>query len=730
MRGIVVRTPGLALVLLFACGKAATPDVPDMGTDMGVAPDMGPAPDGGVLDERFLTTLETPADLAAVSGDAPGVKYLANLKDRTPEPPLTEACYFQNMRLFPFHLQFLLSFDAFAGLDLDTYVSLVIKAESRVYWGGTILPYPNVVHPATNELGVVTYTVYSERDELSAEDIVEVQDILHECMPFAQSLMIFVPEGIEQKRFVQRERARLQDMGVWALFREELISGLSHQTYSAGESYGTLRINPKGQPLTDYGPKDIVITQSAPNDISVVQGLITESAQNELSHVNLRLTEKGLPNVAVPRIYEAAYARALDGHLVHLEVTESNFVLEAARLEDAEAFWAQQRPQIPEVTADLSVTALGVYGQIGADSAQAYGAKAANLAELHQILPAENRVDGFAIPFSAYRDFMEANGLGPQVEALLNDPLIKTNADHKRAQLKALRKAIERGELEAAFMQSLQESLLSVFGASAMTARIRFRSSTNVEDLDVLTGAGLYSSKSGCLADDLDGDTDGPSRCVSPEERAAKEAELAARRAELMEHPQRLYLLDIIDDLVGDLTEERPVARAVKKVWASLWNERAFDERDYYGVDHRLAYMGIAVNPSFVLERASAVAITELNVDDGAPLYRLNSQIGSESVVRPDDPTAIAESLTFRREANAVSEVRVLVESSLLDPGATVWSTEKLEQVGALLFLVHDHFGAQVYPDLAPVSIDVELKHTMDGRVVLKQARPFISITP
>ena len=43
--------------------------------------------------------------------------------------------------------------------------------------------------------------------------------------------------------------------------------------------------------------------------------------------------------------------------------------------------------------------------------------------------------------------------------------------------------------------------------------KIRFRSSTNVEDTDQFTGAGLYDSHSGCLADDLDADSLGPCHC-------------------------------------------------------------------------------------------------------------------------------------------------------------------------------------------------------------------------
>jgi hypothetical protein len=35
-----------------------------------------------------------------------------------------------------------------------------------------------------------------------------------------------------------------------------------------------------------------------------------------------------------------------------------------------------------------------------------------------------------------------------------------------------------------------------------------------------------------------------------------------------------------------------------------------------------------------------------------------------------------------------------------------------------------------VYPDLQPLSMDLELKETSDGRIVIKQARPFVSFEP
>jgi hypothetical protein len=160
-------------------------------------------------------------------------------------------------------------------------------------------------------------------------------------------------------------------------------------------------------------------------------------------------------------------------------------------------------------------------------------------------------------------------------------------------------------------------------------------------------------------------------------------------------------------------------------VWASLWEERAFDEREYYGIDHGQAFMGIAVNPSFALEKASAVAVSNLIVDDGAPVYRVSSQVGSESVVRPEDPTSVAEVLTFRREGEQVAQVKIDLPSNRLPAGAAqVWPADELAQLGALLFRVHDHFAANVYPQIVPLHLDFELKHSAEGDVVVKQVRP------
>jgi hypothetical protein len=709
-----------------AGAPAADASEPDAAVDGGV-PDAG-----GIVEDRFRTILATPGDLAALTSTIAGsaVKYLARVDGREPLEPLTENCYFQNMDRFSFHLQFLRSFPENAGLTFDAYLAMVLNPDSRRMWGGAIKAWSGVRHPTTAQPGIVSYAIYSDPGTLTKEAIIAADQRLKECVIFARELLVFVPEGSDQKSALIRDRDALTAAGVATLFPEQLLEGVVHEPYSRGETYGTLKIIPEGEPLEEYGPRDVIVVEAAPNDISIVAGLITKHAQNPLGHVNLRLREKGTPNAAVPAIYESAFVRVLDGSLVHLVVDDDRFQIEPARVEDAEEFWERTRPVVPQPEADLSISELRSYDSMRAADRKTYGVKAANLGELHALLEAPHRNDGFGIPFSAFDAHLTANSLKDRVAALTADPRMKSDAAYKKQSLENLRDDIKAAPLDAGVFASIRAQVEGVFGAGAATQRVRFRSSTNVEDLDVLTGAGLYDSKSGCLADDLDADALGPSRCLKQAEADELNRRLAARREELLQYPERDYLRKIIEDLEGDLTEEKEISRAVRKVWSSLYFDRAWDEREYYGIAHTAAYMGIAVNPSFVLERANAVAVSNLTVDGGAPLYRLNSQLGTESVVQPDDPRAVAELLTFRRENEQAADIQIELYSNLTAPNEEVWPRDKLLVLAGLLFRVHDHFAAEIYPHISPLSLDFEIKHTEEGEVSIKQVRPYVSRDP
>ena len=114
------------------------------------------------------------------------------------------------------------------------------------------------------------------------------------------------------------------------------------------------------------------------------------------------------------------------------------------------------------------------------------------------------------------------------------------------------------GKVDENLLQSLRERIAAVHGTPP-EVRVRFRSSSNVEDAIEFNGAGLYESTQACVADDVDGDEDGPSIC--------------------------------------DATNngERNLTRALRRVWSSLWNFRAYEERAFYQIPDALPAMGVAV---------------------------------------------------------------------------------------------------------------------------------------
>ena len=707
-------------------GDAAPLDAaPALDRSMDGAPDAGSKP-------RYLERLATHAEYEMVQGEGGEVKYFARVTGKPGLPPLDKPCVFQNTDLYELHVNFLRSFPELAHLDFPAYLALVMKAATRQLWAGELKFLPSATHPRTGARGVLVYFIYSEAndvDELTVDQIVEVDGRIKGCVPFARELLVLVGMDEDQARRFDQRKAELAGRGVDLVDSRVVRPGVGAEGYSVGEGYGFLHIVPRGQRPADHGPRDVVVAESSPDDLSLVAGLITALPQNLLSHVNLRLREKKIPNARIPDIYDNQVVRLLDGKLVHVIVHETAVQIEPALLPAAEAFWASRRPRVQLPAADLAETRLRDMAELRGRDAAAFGGKAANLGEVQRALPARNRVTGFGVPFSVYRDFMQGSGLQAQVDTLLGDERVHSDAAFRRARLKTLRDAIEAAPVPAALIARLGETARAVWGEGQTRVPVRLRSSSNVEDGVLVSGAGLHDSSRGCFADDADGDEAGPSACLSAEEQAALMADLQRRRAELAAHPERTWLAEVIDDLDKDLTRERSVARALKKVYAGLWNARAFEERAYWGIDHRTAFMGVAVNPSFVLEKLDAVAVTNLDAGPGGPLYRVITQRDGVGVVRPVDPSAVAESLTFRRGPDGKPvDVRVINQSSLAT--GPLWTDAQLAELAGHLFALHDHFAAQVYPQLPRLSLDVEIKLTRDDRAVIKQARPYVQTGP
>jgi hypothetical protein len=219
---------------------------------------------------------------------------------------------------------------------------------------------------------------------------------------------------------------------------------------------------------------------------------------------------------------------------------------------------------------------------------------------------------------------------------------------------------------------------------------IRFRSSTNVEDSERFSGAGLYDSYSGCLADELDADSAGPSACDPTE------------------------------------PKERGVFRALRKVYASFYNDNAYLERLRHGVDERSVGMAVLVHHSTPDEFEAANGVATLRVfrdsQSRSASGTLVSQAGAVSVTNPDS-AAVPETVGVFVFGSSY-DLNVERRSSLVALGGTVmtWRSD-YEALARLLNQAALGYEAE-FPAKKELTLDFEYKKVLPGgRLLVKQVR-------
>jgi len=457
---------------------------------------------------------------------------------------------------------------------------------------------------------------------------------------------------------------------------EEVFLGQTYQPLNAVLGYGTLQFRKvaelSGLPV---GPTDIVVLDRVPNDIALVSGIITDEFQTPLSHVNLLSKNRGTPNMGLRDAFTDTELRALEGQLVRLEVGPQEFTIEVAELSEAQSYWDSMRPStelVPQF--DVSIDSLQDIATMRLSDSIRIGAKAANMGEMNRIegTPIPLPEAAFAIPFSFYQRHLESNGLVSVVDALLAEYAAGTlSADEARARLFDLRWQIFVAPMDADDLEAVMSEMAARWPADT---QLRFRSSTNVEDLAEFSGAGLYTSAG-----------------ANPNEGSKK------------------------------------IADAIRVVWASAWNHQAFVEREFYRVVHEGVRMGVLIHPAFENEEANGVAVTINEFASNRPAFFINSQIGEVSVTNPTGQ-AIPEQILYYTWYEE-PEYEVITRSSLVAlednwPGGQGVLTEaELAELADLLERIHNHFRP-LYPPREDFAMDVEFKLAPGRQLAIKQARP------
>jgi hypothetical protein len=287
--------------------------------------------------------------------------------------------------------------------------------------------------------------------------------------------------------------------------------------------------------------------------------------------------------------------------------------------------------------------------------------------------------EAFGVPVFYYWQHMEKNGLNKMVAEMLANDSFKNIPKVRDKQLAKLRDSIENAPLDADFEALLYAKLNTKF---APGSQVRFRSSTNAEDLDGFTGAGLYISEG------------------------------------------------------GNMERPKSIRNAIRIVWASVWFFRAFEERSYRQIDHKSVGMALLVHRSFPNEEATGVAITANIFDKSGmdPAYYINVQYGDGSVVLPDAAVTSDELLYYFASEGQPIEYRA--HSNVLPTGKVSALTDaQVRTLGTALTEIHSYFKPLYGSNSAKrFAMDTEFKFDQpldnpngDPVLSMKQCRPYYS---
>jgi len=539
------------------------------------------------------------------------------------------------------------------------------RVEGRRFLLGTLVKHASGLHTVEFTNGDVISPAQMRRAFFTV--------VAHTDNPKEWSLR---PEGESQV-----ERMRVIEGTVPIVGPNAPFVNLKYQPLTPAVGYGDLTfVSSEQLENTQLGPHTLVVTDAVPNDLPFVGGLITEAFQTPLAHINVLSRARGTPNMALRDARNHARIKPFFGKLVRLEVGPADFKIRQATAAEADAFWKAHTPSGPVVVPPLDDTMRGVQDltRRGIADLPAIGAKAAQFAELYKITKEHSRCNGgvplnvpekaFAIPVVHYLEHFKASGAEALLSELLKDPEFRADSKTHLAGLAAVRDKMLKAPVDPTFLSTIERAVRDRFG----NARVRFRSSSNTEDLPTFNGAGLHTSASVELDDDQLGIEDG-----------------------------------------------------LRTVWSSLWNARAFDEREFANIDQTRAAMAVLAHEASEGEAAQGVAISRNMLDiTRSSVFTVNAQIGEASVTNPA-PGVVTEQLLYSFPPRK-PEVAFQSRSSLTEgePVLTLSDTHKIVcAVGA----VSDHFRPLLDPQKKNqhFAMQIEFKIERDKRkLVVKQARP------
>lgn len=688
-------TVALAAVMAFFYGcsdssSSANPDDPQFVVTSDEA--TGISREGGY--EAFF-------DLSNKSSSEQGESYLVKfiITDFDGESP---ELHLMNTSKYPLHYRFaqkvLKDSRSLSEFENDVYYS---KEKSTV--AGTLVYYD-----AVDSMIALTFF---PTDQISAQQVADVYQFVKSRLLFLDdsaetNCLFYMPSGSVAETAVKDSSKIFKAAGVLVLNHRDLFGDVKLQVMNTGVAYGTLRKFTAAELDTAIvSSHDILMLETLPAEIPLVAGAISKDAQTPLSHVNLAAKARKTPNISFNGNEFPDSLLALRDSLVKLTVKSNSYEVQKTSLSEAKKYWDSLKKKKTELSFSLKEKGFPEFEDLGFLSAEDVGVKAANLAELHKLLPNNTR-GGFAVPFYHYDNFLHyatvtdsmclrskkncskegrsaavcgdvfslcsaavgGDGLSLQdyIGKVVADETFEADTRFREAALDNVRYMIKHLPVDSAFGAELDAKTLKMFGSLG----VRLRSSTNSEDLADFNGAGLYKSVKATRAD---------------------------------------------KDLPSD---------EIRKVWASVWSFKAFEERSLWNINHFSVKMAVAVHEAFPDEVANGVVISQNIADFSVAGIYVNVQKGETSITNPEGK---ARPEIFSVVPSLSGVQTVLLQYSTLSSDRTILDDREVTELYKSVMMIQKHFAKLYGVSTDVLALDIEFKVMgEDRKFYFKQVRPYV----
>jgi hypothetical protein len=546
---------------LVGCKQKSSQPTPVKKSDAAVAitdaaidaPEVAPVviPETAPAQKLWAPRIDNEEAFAAYSkqiGNERFAKFVIDLK--------TDAIYYFDVNVYPVHKDFI-----FGALWKKPKTKEAVKIFDRNYGANkTDFMMCYLVHHVSQDIWTLAFW---DGDLANADHVRRAYKRMKESF-YLGAAVKYRPDSNFQESIANK----LGDVPF--ILNDQLYKLAEYTAFNKGVAVGTLRIVPKDVPEADlvFATDEIVILPSTLSDITPVAGIISETFTTPLAHVSLRAKGWGIPNVGLRSA--ATKHGALAGAQVYFEAKDSGYELRAATDEEIAAAKAKRetKKQIAIPQADLESKDLEFLATMDHDDERRFGPKASNLGVIiNAKLTGFSVPNGFGVPFAYYDAHVKAAGADKTIAALLADDEFAKSGALRKTKLDELRKQIEAATIDPELCTRVTEAVTSM-----AAEKVFVRSSTNAEDLDNFSGAGLHDTKPNVKLDD--------------------------------------------------------VCTAIKAVWASTWTLRAYEARQHAGIDQTHVYGSALVQVGVPATAAGVVATVHPTDPTDEKNYTINAKSG------------------------------------------------------------------------------------------------------